>query len=361
MPDPVYIPAGSTVWSGTEGNGGRADFRFVLSNISYNIGTNKTTLDVSLQVRFVNSSTWLFYYRFQSGSATIPGSTTTFNNDYYVRPTALNTWYDVLKTSDSTKKTWSVEVSHAANGSGSITLSLTNVNLYYYNSGNGYAYNIKLGGTYSGTHDLSQNRSYTLSISAGTGSTISVTCGGSSLSNGATINYGDVLTVTYGASSGYTLATHTVNGTTFTSGNTHTVTGNVAVAATATATGYTLTISPGANSSLTVKKNGTPLSSGATVYTGDVLSISATASSGYTISSVTVNGNAIANNSSYIVGAGTVAIECTAVLIPPVVTDGGVWLYVSGAWAEYQAYIYDNGAWAKVQPYIYINNGWVKS
>lgn len=74
----------------------------------------------------------------------------------------------------------------------------------------------------------------TLSISAGTGSTVSVTRSGTVLSAGANLWYGQSLVITFGASTGYTLNAHTVNGSTFTSGGTHTVTGNVAVVATAT-------------------------------------------------------------------------------------------------------------------------------
>lgn len=74
----------------------------------------------------------------------------------------------------------------------------------------------------------------TLSISAGTGSTISVTKGGTDQTAGTNLYYGDQLVITFGVTSGYTLATHTVNGTTFASGGTHSVTGNVTVAATAT-------------------------------------------------------------------------------------------------------------------------------
>lgn len=81
---------------------------------------------------------------------------------------------------------------------------------------------------------------YNLSISAGTGSTITVNRTSSSgggatgnLSNGATLYADDKLKITFGANAGYKLKTNTVNGATFTSGNTHTVSGNVTIAATA--------------------------------------------------------------------------------------------------------------------------------
>ena len=89
------------------------------------------------------------------------------------------------------------------------------------------------------------SRQYTLSISAGTGSSITVARNGTPLSNGATITYGDSLVVAFYASTGYAIATHTVNGSTFTSGGTHTVTGNVSVVSTATAVKSTLSAGNG--------------------------------------------------------------------------------------------------------------------
>ena len=90
---------------------------------------------------------------------------------------------------------------------------------------------------------------YTLTITKGANSTITVNrtsspIGGGStgnLSSGATIYYNDVLKITFGANTGYTVGTHTVNGSAFTSGNNHTVTGNVAVVSSATGNTYTAT------------------------------------------------------------------------------------------------------------------------
>lgn len=342
-------------WYGN-GNGGYAYFRFLVDS-TYNAGTNTSSVNIKMQVKITGNASYLWPYLVGEGTMTYGGSTQTFSgNSYSINPTAKDTWYTVQY--GGSDKVWTKSVSHDSSGKASITLALSNIRLLY--SYGGTLYYITLSGSYSTAVTLDQNRTFKLTISAGTGSTITVKRSGVALANNASITYGDVLTVTYGASSGYTLATHTLNGSTFTSGNTHTVTGNVAVAATATATGCTLTISPGANSSITVTKNGSTVSSGSTVYAGDKLHIKATASTGYTISGVTVNGSAIANDSDYTVGAAAVTVASTATQNPPVVTDGGVWLYVNGAWAEYQAYIYVNGGWAKYQPYIYINNGWVK-
>lgn len=84
---------------------------------------------------------------------------------------------------------------------------------------------------------------YTLSINAGTGSSISVKKLSSPLaskdvntiwtSSGATVYYNDVLQITFAITSPeYKLDTYIVNGSTFTSGNTHTVTDNVSIVTT---------------------------------------------------------------------------------------------------------------------------------
>jgi len=70
---------------------------------------------------------------------------------------------------------------------------------------------------------------YTLSITQAANTTVTVTRGGTALSNGATLNVGDVLTISV------TGGTVKVNGSNFTSGNTHTVAANVAVVSTASA------------------------------------------------------------------------------------------------------------------------------
>ena len=77
---------------------------------------------------------------------------------------------------------------------------------------------------------------YDLSVTADEHCTIAVTKGGEAVTAGEdAISYGDVLTITATAGEGYQIATLTVNGDAFTSGNTVTVSGNVAVVATSEA------------------------------------------------------------------------------------------------------------------------------
>lgn len=86
---------------------------------------------------------------------------------------------------------------------------------------------------------LSNIATYTLSLSAGTGSNITVNrtasgyAGTGNLSSGARLYYNDKLKITFTPSTNYAISTHTVNGSSFSSGNTYTVTGNVSVKATA--------------------------------------------------------------------------------------------------------------------------------
>lgn len=95
--------------------------------------------------------------------------------------------------------------------------------------------------TYSGAIAMTPNPVYNLSISAGAGSKIYVyrtsSLAGSqgNMSAGTKkLYYGDTLKITYSPEANYTINTHTVNGTTFTSGNTHTVKGHVTVVSSAT-------------------------------------------------------------------------------------------------------------------------------
>ena len=60
------------------------------------------------------------------------------------------------------------------------------------------------------------------------------------LGSGATLYYNDSLKITFTANTGYTLTVHTVNGSSFSSGSSHTVVGAVAVVSTAAANTYSV-------------------------------------------------------------------------------------------------------------------------
>lgn len=97
--------------------------------------------------------------------------------------------------------------------------------------------------TYYTTYELSGTSKFTLSVSAGTGSTVTVNRTTSALgtslaatgklSSGESVYKGDKLQITFTPSTNYGIDKHTVNGSAFTSGNTHTVSADVTVVATA--------------------------------------------------------------------------------------------------------------------------------
>ena len=153
---------------------------------------------------------------------------------------------------------------------------------------------------------------YNVSWNTGTGYTIAVKRTSSpyanaatgTLSNGAVVYYGDVLSVTYTANTGYSISSK---------GSTSvTVDGNVTsskIYATATVNSYTASWNTGTGYSITVKRTSSPragasignISSGAKVYYGDILSITYTKANYYTIktkgaTSITVTGNVTSSN-----------------------------------------------------------------
>lgn len=208
---------------------------------------------------------------------------------------------------------------------------------------------------------------YTLTISAGAGSSVTVRRTNSpkkgastgTLSNGSTIYDQDVLQITFAASTGYNMGTHTVNGNSFTSGGSHTVSGSVSVVSTATVKSFTLSISAGTGSTITVNRTSSPkkgaatgaLSDGATVYYSDVLKITFEAGAGYEITTHTVNGSAFTSGNTHTVTANVTVIAITNTL-GLVYIDNGTTL------EAYLIYIDNGSSWEQHIPYIDNGSGW---
>ena len=202
---------------------------------------------------------------------------------------------------------------------------------------------------------------YRLTISAGTGSTItvnrisSVSGATGAIPDGGTVYAGDVLKISFGVSEGYNLGSHTVNNSTFTSGGTHTVTGAVAVRSTATVKSFKLTITRGEGTTVTVTRTDSPkggastgeLSDGATLYYSDVLVLTFAAADGFEKPRATINGTAKDSGSSHTVtGAVTVVTAAEKKTPESCVFIGGV---------AYDVYVGDGEAWI---PYdVYVGNG----
>lgn len=198
--------------------------------------------------------------------------------------------------------------------------------------------------------------SYLLTISQGTGSTVTVKRDGTALENGAEINHGDVLVITFAASAGYALQTHTVNGSVFTSGGSHTVTAAVSVAATASVLAYVLTIAAGKGASISVTRTSSPkkgaaagvLGSGSAVYYSDVLEISFAAKRGYRLTTHAVNGSTIASGTAHAV-TGNVNVTALASILACLIGGDGkryaAHIKSGGVVRIYTAYIKRDGEW----------------
>ncbi len=157
-------------------------------------------------------------------------------------------------------------------------------------------------------------KNYQFSISQGDNTKISVNRTSSPLEgtytgvmmDGEPVYYGDVLTISAVTDDGYELSTFAVNGNAWTSGNSITVSEAVAVVTKAEVKSYALSISQGANTTISATRTSSPLknaatgtmSNGSTIYYGDVLTFSATANTGYSMSTFTVNGNAWTSGNS---------------------------------------------------------------
>lgn len=150
-------------------------------------------------------------------------------------------------------------------------------------------------------------------LSSATGCTVSFEVGGESVSTGANVlSYGDVLKITATPSSHYVMKSLKVNNKNFTSGNTITVDTDISVVAVAELEKYDLSVSAGENSTISVTRGGVEVVAGEdAVSYGDVLTISASAGEGYTLSSLTVNGDSFVSGQTLTV-SGDVEIVSAA-------------------------------------------------
>lgn len=195
----------------------------------------------------------------------------------------------VIYYGDVLSVTYTASTGYTINSKGStsitVTGNVTSANIYATATVNSYKVSWNTGTGYK----IEVKRTSSPNAGASTGT----------LSNGSTVYYGDILSVTYTANTGYTISSK---------GSTSiTVTGNVTssdIYATATVNSYTASWNVGTNCTITVKRTSSPLKgaetgtlkSGAAVYHGDVLAITYTANTGYSISSqgstsITVTGN----------------------------------------------------------------------
>lgn len=293
-----YVP-GTAGWNDTAGLGSNANLRLRVES-SYNAALNRSTLTVSMQAHAPRYGGYFFLM--DTALITCNGSTLLSGGGsggstmdycvYFLKDE--DRWFDLIDSVTGETAKWTVTVDHAANGQATASFSVR-ARLWYSRS-------ISMSfSDRTGSLPLDVTRQFALTVNAGTGSTVTVTRNGTALASGAVISYGDVLTVSFAAQTGYTLTAHTLNGLSFSSGSTHTVTGAVTVAATAARQQFTLTVNAAAGSTIMVTRNGTALSRGAAIIYGDVLTVSFAALSGYELTAHTLNGTSFLSGGTHTV------------------------------------------------------------
>ena len=305
-----YVP-NETGWRDVNGN-----LQYVRLKVdqTYTSATNKSALSITLQFQGPADSTWRAVSSSVDHYVKVKGSNdseSTFDpgGKGFVNNQTTGAWVNLTDSNWNAVSPYTYTVTHNADGTASISFTVKMLVGSSWRGGNGQ----------TGTLSLSNTPTYTLSISQGTGSTVSVLRGSTALANGATVYRNESLTVNFSTATGYSLGTHTVNGTTRNSGYSHTVTGAVSVVATASVLSYALSISAGTGSSVSVSRTSSPkqgaatgaLSNGATVYYSDVLKISFGASTGYDLATHTVNGSTFTSGNSHTV-TGAVSVVATA-------------------------------------------------
>lgn len=202
---------------------------------------------------------------------------------------------------------------------------------------------------------------YTLTVSAGSNTSVTVTRDGTALTSGADIYAGDVLKITATASAGYWLRTLTVNGESFSSGGTVTVAGDVTVVAAAQVLTYRLTVTADTGAQVTVTRTSSPtgggttgvLASGAYIYYNDVLRVTATVRDGYELTSFTFNG--ISQPLGVTI---TIRVPGFVQLVASSKALGVIYIHNGQEWLRYQVYIHDGSGWNLYAPYVYGGQEW---
>ena len=198
-------------------------FRLKVVQVYDNVA-NVSTLTVSLESYHASYSGTFNFLNNSSDPAYIKadGNTlVTLGTAYKFKYAASTTWQQ-LTSSNAT--TWTYTVSHDSSGNATINFE-TAGRIYLYTGGSEYYGDMDKTMSYTFTGV----RAFSLSISAGTGSIITVKRSGTSLSNGDTIYYGDSLNISFSAQPGYEVKSATLNGSEITSPYTHRVTGNVEI------------------------------------------------------------------------------------------------------------------------------------
>lgn len=151
---------------------------------------------------------------------------------------------------------------------------------------------------------------YAITWSNPTGATIIVKHEDTPLTSGAEVEHNSILTITAEASTGYTIGVIAVNGIDLTSSS-YTVVGSTAITATVTINKYAVTWTNPTAATITVKKGATNITSGTEVDHGTELTITAQASTGYTLGKISVNGTELTGSSYNVTAPTQISVETT--------------------------------------------------
>ena len=308
-------------WTFSGYNNGRGAAVTFTYTAAYDPATNKTRVTITNYTSVFDTGGGTGYCQL-TGKLTVkatdnPGSYGTLSVEHHKG----DAYYPTISSDVSQV----IEVSHGTGTSKKITLSFngTILSVTYSTSLNDDSTNT--------TVTVASATARTLSITAGTGSSITVTRQSSPWAatgklTGGTVYDGDVLEISFAALTGYALTAQKVNGADFESGKTLKVSANVTVTASAVLKVYTLTIDADGHAAVTVTRGGVALDSGDTISHFDVLAVRVSARAGYEVSAADINGTAISPETevSHTV-SGPVAITVTTEAMPGVLLDvGGV-------------------------------------
>ena len=198
---------------------------------TYDASTNSSVVTVT-SVQF-KSTGWYGFTYYPDGIIKVNGQTViTMNSNsgtHNCRAGSLNSWTTIYASGGATAS-GSATVVHADDGTKSISIEVAGnrFSKCYFYTRDGESGGSGWGTTGSKDITLTAITTYTLSVSAGTGSSITVNrtasgyAGTGNIASGTRLYYGDSLKITFSPNTNYKLLTTKVNNADFTSGNTHT-------------------------------------------------------------------------------------------------------------------------------------------
>ena len=163
-----------------------------------------------------------------------------------------------------------------------------------------------------------KKKTYAITITPATNGTLVVLNGTDTVHNSDMIAHGTILTATATANAGYRVDSIKAGDVKVTNGGTFTVTkATVVTAFVSQIPSFVITINQPAKGTLEVKEGSNVIVSGSPVLEGTVLTVSATANTGYRLDSIKVGNVKIANNGTFTVTE-AVTVEAFISQIPPV-------------------------------------------